>query len=455
VQTSLVMFSERGLNFLIAAGALQGLLLCCALLALAARSKNVALRWLAGFVGAFSLVVTGDVLVQTGVILQVPHFYQLFDALIFCLGPLCFGYVRALLGMPSRSARKLFAHFVPGLALFALLLPNILQSTAAKRLMITADLAITPSPHIDPLIFVIGLQVLAYLLCCIALMRRYWRELEGEYSNIERFKLAWLAQLLAFCALVWAIWMVSIVFHARWADLVAQLALGVGIYALGYCGLRQPQLWAYVEMASPPADAAPADTLAALTVNQSRAAASANPDFASADLASADLVRADLARVDLANTEPEPASAFSTAQEVVAKSPMTSLPKYAKSGVSDFEMAQVGTELKTLMATELLFLEPELSLAELAARLKISPHLLSQTLNVHFRMSFFEYVNRLRVQEVQRCFGDPAFAAQSILAIALASGFASKATFNATFKRLTGQTPSAARFALLGGSSGG
>ncbi len=429
----------NGLNFLIAAGALQGLLLCCALFALAVRRKNGALRWLAGFVGAFSLVVTGDVLVQTGAILQVPHFYQLFDALIFCLGPLCFGYVRAVLGLPSWRKRVRLAHFVPGLALYALLLPGILQNTAAKRLTIIADLAIVPTPNTDPLVLIAGLQVLTYLLCAIALMRRYWRELEGEYSNIERFKLAWLAQLLAFCALVWAIWMVSIVFHAHWADWVAQLALGVGIYALGYCGLRQPQLWAQVKMESPPTDAAlAADTLAADTL-AARTAASANSDLAVADLV---------------NTEAEPGLVFPAAREFVARLPLTPPPKYAKTGVSEIEMAQVGARLKTLMATELLFLEPELSLAELAARLNISPHLLSQTLNVHFRMSFFEYVNSLRVQEVQRCFGDPAFAGQSILAIAMASGFASKATFNATFKRLTGQTPSAARFALVGVSSG-
>jgi AraC-like DNA-binding protein len=429
----------NGLNFLIAAGALQGLLLCCALIALAARRKNGALLWLAGFVGAFSLVVTGDVLVQTGAILQVPHFYQLFDALIFFLGPLCFGYVRAVLGLPGWRKRVLLAHFVPGLALYTLLLPGILQNTAAKRLMIIADLAIVPTPHTDPLVLIAGLLVLTYLLCAIALMRRYWRELEGEYSNIERFKLAWLAQLLAFCALVWAIWMASIVFQAHWADWVAQLALGVGIYALGYCGLRQPQLWAPVEMASPPTDAMlAADTLAADTL-AARTAASANSVLAVADLV---------------NTEAEPGLVFPTAREFVARLPLTTPPKYAKTGVSEIDLARVGAGLKTLMATELLFLEPELSLAELATRLHISPHLLSQTLNVHFRMSFFEYVNGLRVQEVQRCFGDPAFAGQSILAIALASGFASKATFNATFKRLTGQTPSAARLALVGVSGG-
>lgn len=102
------------------------------------------------------------------------------------------------------------------------------------------------------------------------------------------------------------------------------------------------------------------------------------------------------------------------------------------------------------MRSELAFLEPELSLLELAKRIEVSQHTLSQTLNVHFGLSFFEYINSLRVQEVQRCFADPAYADQSILEIALASGFSSKATFNATFKRLTGLTPSENRSQLVG-----
>jgi len=124
--------------------------------------------------------------------------------------------------------------------------------------------------------------------------------------------------------------------------------------------------------------------------------------------------------------------------------------KYLKSSVSPEELATIGDKLKALMTKELTFLEPELSLSDLADNLNISQHTLSQTLNMHFGQSFFEYINSLRVKEVQRCFADPAYSGMSILDIALASGFSSKATFNATFKRLTGITPSESRSALSG-----
>jgi AraC-like DNA-binding protein len=410
----------KWLTFLIAASALQGILLSFALLATAFSRKNIALRWLAGFVGAFSCLVAGDVLTQARFILEVPHLYQLFDALIFWLGPLCFGYVRAMLGLPGWRWRILLAHLLPGLVLFALLMPGILQNTQAKRLMIMADLSITPAQGADVVMLIAGLQALAYLLRAIWLIRRYWRDLEGEYADTERYKLTWLAQLLAFCALMWVFWMVSIVAQASWADLVSQLGLGAGIYAFGYRGLRQPQLWASVD-AAVQRDGAP--------FLQPKASLAGPID--STESAVSDVAQTGLELV--AN------------ETVEAVAPLPTRPKYAKTGVSQEDMARIGEQLRAVMATELLFLDPELSLSVLATRLQTSPHTLSQTLNVHFGQSFFEYVNGLRVKEVQRCFADSAFAKQSILEIALASGFASKATFNATFKRLTGQTPSAAR----------
>jgi AraC-like DNA-binding protein len=399
----------NGLNFLIAVGALQGFLLSFALLMLAFSRKNPALRWLAGFVGAFSGLVTSDVLLQTRLVLTVPHTYQVFDPLIFWIGPLCFAYVRALLGLPSWRWGIKLLHFLPGLLLYALLAPGILQNAQLKRQMIAADLASPSAPGPDFFVLIACLLVLMYLLRSIWLMRQYWRDLEGEYSNTERYKLAWLAQLLAFCACVWAFWLLSVLAQAHWADWVAQLGLGVGIYALGYRGLRQPQLWAR---------ALPRVTLQA----QDHPSTESN---------------------QLRSEVPPAISQLHAPAEAVGLLPMR--PKYAKTGVSEADMARVGAQLQAVMAAELLFLEPELSLSELATRLQISAHTLSQTLNVHFQQSFFDYINGLRVQEVKRCFADQRFATQSILDIALASGFASKATFNATFKRLTGQTPSAAR----------
>jgi AraC-like DNA-binding protein len=386
------------LNLLIGAGSLQGLGLACVLFYFAHSRKYQLLRWLGSFVAAFSLIVLSDVLVQTKAILELPHLYQVFDFLIFWLGPFCYGYVRGLLGYASWRWPQCVLHFMPGLAVQALILPTLFVGTEAKRAVILTDISLTPQHSPDILILSAGLLAFAYLARCLFLMRNYWQDLENQYSNTERYKLNWLVQLLTYCSVLWGLWMLSIVWGFKWADLMAQLGLAIGVYALGYCGLRQPKLWSSPE----------------------------------------------------GNCEvPRKSNLLGIPNTTITQFAPRVLPtKYLKSGISPEELTTIGDKLKELMVSELTFLEPELSLSDLADSLNISQHTLSQTLNMHFGQSFFEYINSLRVKEVQRCFADPAYAGMSILDIALTSGFSSKATFNATFKRLTGSTPSECRSKL-------
>jgi AraC-like DNA-binding protein len=116
-------------------------------------------------------------------------------------------------------------------------------------------------------------------------------------------------------------------------------------------------------------------------------------------------------------------------------------PKYAKSGLTAERMRDLANQLGSFMSREKAFLENGLTLDQLSARTGIATHQLSQLLSQHLGASFFEYINRLRVEEVKRCLTDPAFAGQSVLGIGLAAGFNSKAAFNAAFKRFTGTTP--------------
>jgi AraC-like DNA-binding protein len=116
--------------------------------------------------------------------------------------------------------------------------------------------------------------------------------------------------------------------------------------------------------------------------------------------------------------------------------------KYAKSGLTDERMKGLAEQLEQFMARDKAFLEGDLTLGQLADRTGIPQHQLSQVLNQHLGCSFFEYVNKLRVEEAKRCLADPAYRDQTILELGLAAGFNSKAAFNAAFKRSTGITPS-------------
>ena len=99
-------------------------------------------------------------------------------------------------------------------------------------------------------------------------------------------------------------------------------------------------------------------------------------------------------------------------------------------------------KLLTLMAEEQPWLEPELTLTEVAKRLRITPGLLSKVINSGCGQNFNDFVNAYRVQEAQRLLADPRFAHYSLVGMALESGFNSRSTFNRVFKKMLGQAPS-------------
>jgi AraC-like DNA-binding protein len=99
------------------------------------------------------------------------------------------------------------------------------------------------------------------------------------------------------------------------------------------------------------------------------------------------------------------------------------------------------TKLLALMADEKPWLEPELTLAELAQRLRLHPAQLSKLINLGCGQSFSDFVNTYRVAEARRKLADPRFAHYSLVGVALESGFNSKSTFNRVFKKITGQVP--------------
>jgi len=103
---------------------------------------------------------------------------------------------------------------------------------------------------------------------------------------------------------------------------------------------------------------------------------------------------------------------------------------------------QQAAELETHLKEQRSFLDPELSLGKLAGQLDWSPRDLSAVINRVDNQSFSQKINQLRVAEAKTLLADASGRAESLLEIALASGFNSKSAFNLMFKRFVGQTPS-------------
>ena len=93
------------------------------------------------------------------------------------------------------------------------------------------------------------------------------------------------------------------------------------------------------------------------------------------------------------------------------------------------------------MADEQPWLEPELTLTELAHRLRTNPSVLSRVINSGCGQNFNDFVNSYRVEAFKEAVKNPKNKHLSLLGIALDCGFNSKATFNRAFKKFTGLLP--------------
>lgn len=110
--------------------------------------------------------------------------------------------------------------------------------------------------------------------------------------------------------------------------------------------------------------------------------------------------------------------------------------------VSDRKKSEHLIQFENLLIDKKYFLDPELTLDKISDELNLSKSHLSRLINTELKTSFPDYINHLRIKEAQYYLKHPDFSNYTLVAIGLEAGFASKTTFNNTFKKVTGMTPS-------------
>ncbi|UOQ96146.1 helix-turn-helix transcriptional regulator [Hymenobacter sp. 5317J-9] len=283
--------------------------------------------------------------------------------------------------------------------------------------------------------------MLGYGLATLRLFRRYRRYLDDNFSDTARLRFRGLRDLLVAALLGLVLWLSFDVVNRAIGPLgygdywYAYFANGALIYFLSIVGLQA--------------------NFAAITPLRFEPEAEEAPPLAGASGAGATAVAA-----------PAPAQALTaelaatlvpaSAEAAVAKAPFevpTTPP--GESPEAPAPVAKVAApaatlapelhpwrdKLLALMADDQPWLEPELTLAELAYRLRTNTSLLSHVINTGCGQNFNDFVNSYRVAEAERKLQDPRLAHYSLVGIALESGFNSKSTFNRVFKKLTGRTP--------------
>jgi len=115
--------------------------------------------------------------------------------------------------------------------------------------------------------------------------------------------------------------------------------------------------------------------------------------------------------------------------------------KYAKSGLSSELQLVYSRQLEEIMQSQQTFLRSDLTLPKLAQELGCSGNHLSQVINSEFGTSFFEYLNRYRIDYAKELLSRNNGHGNSILSIAFTVGFNSNSAFYSAFKKRVGITP--------------
>lgn len=364
-----------------------------------------------------------------------PHLSRISWLLPTLFGPLIYLFTFYLTSKASRFRRVDLLHFIPFCLYLVLLWGWYVKPATEKRALLDDFEALSLYDFGWMNQFSIP-WTLAYLLLSLRQLRWYRRELADTHSEISLYQFQWLRQFiyivlailvitaLGFYGTKWGIPFISGFYHYSYAIIV------VVLYWMAYKSLTQPALFNLegrrVAMRDRPA--VEVASLAAAGIAEKEGGAMAGG------------VEVPVAAV------PEPTVSAGGKEAVVPADAHDgdgrAGRKYAKSGLDAAATDQLLARLLDYMEQQKPYLEPELTIYALAAALDTNRHHLSQVINERQGMSFFDFVNGYRVRAVQAMLASPAVQQQSILGIAYDCGFNSKATFNSSFKKHTGMTPS-------------
>jgi len=122
--------------------------------------------------------------------------------------------------------------------------------------------------------------------------------------------------------------------------------------------------------------------------------------------------------------------------------PIFQAAKYQKSIMDKADQFRILTALRAEITKAKYHLKAEASLAGLSQKVNASTHQVSQVINESEHMTFFEYLAYHRVQEAKKLLKSESFGHYKIEQIAEEVGYLSKSSFNTSFRKITGLTPS-------------
>lgn len=136
-----------------------------------------------------------------------------------------------------------------------------------------------------------------------------------------------------------------------------------------------------------------------------------------------------------------PLAAAEAAADAEDDTPEEAKRKYRTYNMNEAEGREISARLDSIMTEKKPYTDPELHLADLAELAGVSGHRLSFYFSQYLHVSFYDYVNRRRVDEFKRLAALPDAGRYTLSALSAKAGFSSRTTFFRYFKKAEGITP--------------
>lgn len=347
--------------------------------------------WMLGFAGWYSQQPYRDFLLY----FPTQH--------LFLLGPVVFFYIKSLLDPGFRLKKKDRWHFLPG-TLWCLISLGIFIIDK----IITQDYTILHD-ELDPDFLAIYqipgyLSLLYYFIRSFAYHRRYQQILSLVISNAADYRFPWIRNFLLAFTIILSGWLIlagfGLFYETRFTNSWWYfMTFSLSVYYISIAGLinsYQPSpMFRFWSMA--------AEYFVQFLPDRSRL-------------------------LDQAAFQPE--------LPPVEKKP---IPKETEIFP---HQDQWKIQLEKLLTEKEWWLDPALSLPQMAAALQTNTPALSRFINQVYGRNFNDFINQYRVQAFIEKLKAGDHNEQTLLALAFDCGFNSKNTFNRAFKKETGLTPS-------------
>ncbi len=351
-------------------------------------------RILAVLIIIYSLVLLNLFFSDIGYYIRHPALMIVPMGFPFLLGPIHFLYAKYIIQNRQKFKKQDLIHFLPFIICILYFVMDFVKADTGFD-HVTLPYEDKGYPWV---LFVFNwiliFQASLYIFMTLIMLKKFTRYMKDTFSSLDKVKLDWLKYITYFIGFGLFIFLIENTLLMTGINLsdyfnLSSVLIAIYVYTIGYTGFLKAEIFTHSEISKSITEIPQASYRYRLESGQEK--------------------------------ESE---------------------KYEKSGLTQEMAKKHFKDLLDLMESANPYRNSNLALNDLAEKLSISPHNLSEVINTQMGQSFFDLINHYRVEQVKKDLSNTKKHNLTLLSIATDAGFNSKSSFNAIFKKVTGITPS-------------